>query len=56
MPNKPDKFGIEFWMAVDAETKYLYSSFPYLGKERLDQGYFCKPASIRRGKASAYDF
>ena len=33
MPNKPDKFGIKFWMAVDAETKYLYNSFPYLGKD-----------------------
>ena len=34
MPNKLDKFGIKFWMAVDAETKYLYNSFPYLGKMR----------------------
>ena len=33
MPNKPDMFGIKFWMAVDAETKYLFNSFPYLGKE-----------------------
>ena len=33
MPNKPDKFGIKFWMAVDAETKYLYKSFPYLEKD-----------------------
>ena len=33
MPNKPDKFGIKFWMAVDAETKYLFNSFPYLGKD-----------------------
>ena len=23
MPNKPDKFGIKFWMAVDVQTKYL---------------------------------
>ena len=33
MPNKPDKFGLKFWMAVDTETKYLYNSFPYLGKD-----------------------
>ena len=32
-PNKPDKFGIKFWMTVDAETKYLFNSFPYLGKD-----------------------
>ena len=37
MPDKPDKFGIKFWMAVDAETKYLCNSFPYLGKYE-----FCK--------------
>ena len=34
MPNKPDKFGIKFLVAVDAETKYLYNSFPYLGKDK----------------------
>ena len=32
-PNKPDKFGIKFCMAVDAETKYLFNSFPYLEKD-----------------------
>ena len=29
---KPDKFGIKFWMVVDAETKYLYDCFLYLAK------------------------
>ena len=33
MPKKPDKFGIKFWMAVDAETEYLFNGFPYLGKD-----------------------
>ena len=33
MPNKPDKFGIKFRMAVDVETKYLFNSFPYLGED-----------------------
>ena len=33
MPNKPDKFGIKFRMTVDVEAKYLYNSFPYLGKD-----------------------
>ena len=32
MPNKPDKFGIKFWMAADVETKYVLYSF-YLGKD-----------------------
>ena len=31
MPNKPDKFGIKFWMVVDNETKYVYNILPYLG-------------------------
>ena len=34
MPNKPDKFEIKFRMAVGVETKYLYNSFPYLGKDK----------------------
>ena len=33
MPNKPDKFGIKFWMAADVQTKYMLRSFPYLGKD-----------------------
>ena len=33
MPNKPDKFGIQFWMAADVQTKYMLHSFPYLGKD-----------------------
>ena len=33
MPNKADNFGIKFWMAIDAETKHLFYSFPKLGKD-----------------------
>ena len=33
MPNKPDKFGIKFWMAADVQTKYMLHSFPYFGKD-----------------------
>ena len=33
MPNNPDKFGIKFWMAADMKTKYILSSFPYMGKD-----------------------
>ncbi|CAH2089749.1 unnamed protein product [Euphydryas editha] len=35
MPNKPDKFGIKFWLAVDVRSKYLINGFPYLGKDEL---------------------
>ena len=33
MANKPDKFGIKFWLGVDVETKYLFNGFPYLGRD-----------------------
>ena len=33
MTNKPDEFGIKFWMAVDVETKYLFNGFLYAGKD-----------------------
>lgn len=31
--DKPDKFGIKFWLLVDVESKYLCGGFPYLGKD-----------------------
>ena len=33
MAQKPDKFGLKFWMAVDNETKYLDNGIPYVGKD-----------------------
>lgn len=33
MANKPDKFGIKFWLAADVDTKYLLNGFPFLGKD-----------------------
>ena len=33
MPNKPHKFGIKFWLAVDVQTKYILNGFPYMGKD-----------------------
>ena len=33
MPNKPDKFGIKFWLASDVKSKYILNGFPYLGKD-----------------------
>ena len=46
MPNKPDKFGIKFWMAVDAEKKYLYNSFSYLGKDESRDTSVSLPAYV----------
>lgn len=33
MPNKPQKFGIKFWLTSDVETKYVVNGYPYLGKD-----------------------
>ena len=33
MRNKPDKFGIKFWILVDCTSKYIVDGFPYLGKD-----------------------
>ena len=30
LPNKPDKFGIKFWLASDVQTKYVVNGFLYL--------------------------
>jgi hypothetical protein len=35
MPNKPDKFGIKFWLLCEVESKYICNGFPYLGKDSL---------------------
>ncbi|KAK7893479.1 hypothetical protein WMY93_022631 [Mugilogobius chulae] len=32
MANKPDKFGIKFWVVAEVTTKYFLNGFPYLGK------------------------
>ena len=33
MGNKPEKFGIKFWLAADVDSKYMLNGSPYLGKE-----------------------
>lgn len=38
MANKPDKFGIKFWVAADTESKYMLNAFPYLGKDEFRPG------------------
>ena len=37
MPNKPDKFGIKFWLASDLQSKFIINRFPYLGKDETRQ-------------------
>ena len=44
MPNKPDKFGIKFWIAADVKAKYMLHSFPYMGKDDS------QPADITSGE------
>ena len=31
--NKPNKFGLKFWLAVDVENKYLFNGFPHVGND-----------------------
>lgn len=33
MPNKPDKFGIKFWILAELNSKYCLNMKPYLGKD-----------------------
>jgi len=33
MPNKPDKFGIKFWILAELNSKYCLNLKPYLGKD-----------------------
>ena len=30
MPNRPDKFGIKFWMLAEVDSKYVVNIIPYL--------------------------
>ena len=30
---KPDKFGIKFWLVADSTSKYMLNGFPYTGKD-----------------------
>ena len=37
MPNKPDKYGIKFWVLVDVETKYVANILLYLGAQKQEE-------------------
>ncbi|CAF3919626.1 unnamed protein product [Rotaria sp. Silwood1] len=30
---KPDKYGLKFWLCVDAESYYVLNAFPYIGRQ-----------------------
>jgi hypothetical protein len=38
MGNKPDKFGIKFWMLAEVDSKYFLCGIPYLGKDENRMG------------------
>ena len=33
MPNKPDKYGLKFWIMSEVESKYVSNIQPYLGAQ-----------------------
>ena len=37
MPNKPDKYGVKFWVLTDVETKYVSNIDVYLGAQEKEQ-------------------
>ena len=37
MPNKPDKYGVKFWVLADVETKYISNIDVYLGTQEKKQ-------------------
>ena len=46
MPNKPDKFGMKFWVLAEVSSKYVCNILPYLGALEKEQ---------RKGKPLAED-
>ena len=59
MPNKPDKFGIKFWIIAEPNSKYCLNLKPYLGKDEervtslgthvvmtLMEPYFCRGYNV----------
>ena len=46
MANKPDKFGLKFWLAVDVKNKYLYNDFPCVGNDDIRSSDMSVPTDI----------
>ena len=36
MPNKPDKYGLKFWIMAEVRTKYVVNILPLLGAQEAD--------------------
>ena len=36
IPNKPEKFGIKFWLLIEVESKYVVNLQPYLGAQEKE--------------------
>ena len=41
MPNKPDKYGIKFWVLVDVKAKYVANITLYLGAQKKRGSLWC---------------
>ncbi|XP_068229432.1 piggyBac transposable element-derived protein 4-like [Palaemon carinicauda] len=50
MTSKLDKFGIKFWLAANAKSKYLLNEFHYLGKDESSN----KPTTLRIRRNQAH--
>ena len=37
LPNKPDKYGVKFWVLADVETKYVPSIDVYIAAQEKEQ-------------------
>ncbi|CAF2798515.1 unnamed protein product [Rotaria sp. Silwood2] len=33
IPQKPDKYGLKFWLCVDVQSCYVLNAFPYIGRQ-----------------------
>ena len=39
MPNKPDKFGMNFWVLAEVKNKYIVNVLPFLGTQEKESRY-----------------
>ena len=46
MANKPDKFGLKFYLAVDVENKYLFNGFRDVGQDDTKSSDMSVPADV----------
>jgi len=41
MANKPDKFGIKYWVLADSKERFVLNAIPYLGKDESRRSDVC---------------